>query len=101
MDLDIHLVNVAKTIRFKEYLLNMDIASRRTILAVCIQYMEGTLNDTKKAQNIEWLRNLAVINATDTEERKQRIRFDACWDELHYDLVNSRTFMCMIRSLLI
>jgi len=100
MDLDPHLANVAMTVRFKEYLLNRDIASRNTILLACIDYMETALDNNIKTQGIEWLRNLALITATvDTDERKQRIRFDACWDELHHGLSKSTSFMRMVRSL--
>ncbi len=97
--MDTNIGKLALTIRFKEYLLNRDVASRRVILAACIEFMQNT-SDEKKPQVLAWLQNLvAIMSATDTEERKQRIRFDACWDELHYELLNSSMFMYLISSI--
>jgi hypothetical protein len=87
---------VALTIRFKEYLLNRDVASRRVILNTCIMTVEGWENE-KRAQILVWLQNLLAINdIMSSKERKEQVRYDACWDELHYDLVKSDGFMTLI-----
>lgn len=94
-----HIARLALTIRFKEYLLNRDVSSRRIILNACIHFMEN-VTDEKKVQVVGWLQNLLEITSTlDTEERKQRVRFDACWDELHHELVDSSMFIYLITSL--
>ncbi len=84
------------TIRFKEYLLTRDRSSRRVILTTCIEFMTAATEDTRRAQALAWLHNLASID--DTPERKERVRLDACWDELHYELVTSPAFIQMIAS---
>lgn len=93
-----HIGNVALTIRFKEYLLNRDRSSRRVILTTCIEFMD-TAADEKRVQALAWLHNLVAINdIIVTAARREQVRFDACWDELHYDLVASPAFMHMIAS---
>jgi hypothetical protein len=99
--MNVELQTLALTIRFKEYLLGRDVSSRRVILDGCIQFMDRTtIADENRGQAVAWLRNLAAINDTlDSKERKEQIRNDACWDELHRDLVKSRNFVYMVMSL--
>jgi hypothetical protein len=83
---------VAKSIRFKEYLLSRDVSSRRVILNTAIRYMEKS-DDAKKVQAIAWLNNVLLINdLIDSNERRTQIRYDVFWDELHYELSASRSF---------
>ena len=101
MDPELALARVPKSVQFKEYLLNRDVSSRRVILETCIRFMKRTTDDDrKKAQAIAWLQNLLDINVImSSEERKNQIRFDACWDELHTDLVGCEKFyqaMCRV-----
>lgn len=89
---------VSKSIQFKEYLLNRDISSRRVILETCIHFMEHA-SDSKKAQVLAWLQNLLAISVImSSEERKNQIKFDACWDELHTQIIFSDKFYYAVLS---
>jgi len=80
---------VALSIRFKEYLLSRDLESRRVILNTLIALTE-TSGDTMKHQILMWLQNIASINNNiDNKERREQIRMDAFWGELHYELSKS------------
>jgi hypothetical protein len=92
---DIHCV--AKSIKFKEYLLNRDVQSRRVVLNTAIRFMEET-NDEKKVQVIAWLRNILSLNEMPGQERKESMRFDVFWDELHSELCKSEWFYIMMRD---
>ena len=96
--MDMNIPTKLKTsISFKQYLLGNDIQTRHHILEMCIKYMESS-DDHMTAQVIAWLRNLQTINDTlDAKERKEQIRLDACWDELHISLLNSKNFYEMIK----
>jgi hypothetical protein len=92
MSMDTTIQRVSKSIQFKEYLLNRDIPSRRMILETCIHFMEN-VSDSKKAQVLAWLQNLLAISTImSSEERKNQVRFDACWDELHTEIIRSDMF---------
>jgi hypothetical protein len=79
----------ALSIRFKEYLLGRDLSSRRVILQTAIAYAEKSPNEMK-LQIVGWLRNvLNINNIIDDRERKEQIRFDVFWDELHTELIKS------------
>lgn len=68
---------IATAIKFKEYLLNRDIQSRRIVIDLCIQGL-GLTNPIKA-----WFQNLRMINEhIDTKERKEQIKADAFWDDL-------------------
>lgn len=87
--MDNQLRRVALSIRFKEYLLGRDLSSRRIILQTAISYAEKS-NNEKKEQVLGWLNNVLHINSLiEEKERKEAIRYDAFWDELHTDLVKS------------
>jgi hypothetical protein len=87
--MDNQLRRVALSIRFKEYLLGRDLSSRRIILQTAISYAEKS-NNEKKEQVLGWLNNVLHINSfIEEKERKEAIRYDAFWDELHLDLVKS------------
>jgi len=96
MDLNI-LIKLKTSISFKQYLLGNDIQTRGHILEMCIKYMESS-DDCMSSQVIAWLRNLQTINDNlDVKERKEQIRFDAYWDELHTSLLNSKSFYEIIQ----
>ena len=96
IDAAIYRVNLS--IRFKEYLLSRDISSRRVILETAIGYMEKS-GDARKQPVLAWLRNLLNINGLpDSAERKEQIRFDACWDELHLELNKSAALYTVMYS---
>jgi hypothetical protein len=83
------LRRTAQSIRFKEYLLGRDLSSRRVILQAAIAYAEKSPNEMKP-QIIGWLNNvLNINNIIDDRERKEQIRFDVFWDELHTELIKS------------
>ena len=87
--MDNQLRRVALSIRFKEYLLGRDLSSRRIILQTAISYAEKS-NNEKKEQVLGWLNNVLHISSfAEEKERKEAIRYDAFWDELHLDLVKS------------
>ena len=87
--MDHPLRRLALSIRFKEYLLARDLPSRRIILEAAIAYAEKSSND-KKPQILSWLHNfLAINNIVDDRERREQVRYDAFWDELHTDLSKS------------
>lgn len=80
------------TIAFKNYILSLDVHSRRHVIETCISYMESS-EDNLKNKCITWLQNIKNINDNfDSKERKEQIRFDACWDELHLELIKSTIF---------
>ena len=96
IDGTIYRVNLS--IRFKEYLLNRDVSSRRVILETAIRYVQKS-DDTMKSQVLMWLRNLDEINTElNTEKRKEQIKFDVCWDELHTELNKSSSLYTVMYS---
>lgn len=95
-DAAIYRVNLS--IRFKEYLLNRDIPSRRISLETAIGYVEKS-GDAKKPEVLLWLRNLLDIACiSDAEKRKEQIKHDACWDELHLELNKSAALFTVMYS---
>lgn len=68
---------IAVAIKFKEYLLNRDVSSRRIVIDYCIEKL-GLLNGIRN-----WFLNLRAINdQIDAKDRKEQIRMDAFWDDL-------------------
>lgn len=92
------LSRIANAIRFKEYLLRRDVESRRAVLTICIEWITRWMNDDEgRSICLQWLRAVNDINATlDPDERKQLIRFDACWDELFHSLSKKSKFQLMM-----
>lgn len=66
---------IATAIKFKEYLLNRDVQSRRIVIDYCIE----KLGLTTPIRN--WFQNLRMINdQIDAKDRKEQIKADAFWD---------------------
>jgi hypothetical protein len=85
-------------IEFKKYLLSVDVPSRKVIIEKLIQYMSQTPDDDMKGNCMHWLENIRNINDTfDSVERKEQMRYDACWDELHTTLIRSASFLDAIK----
>ncbi len=85
--MDVKIINirgVATSIAFKKYLLSCDVDSRQVVLQTCIKSLNNP-NETEK-KFIDWLQNIADINAKEAKNRKLEIRRDGRWDELHYEL---------------
>lgn len=71
---------IATAIRFKEYLLTRDVASRRVVLGVLRQWL---LERGGMPGIVAWVENLRTINdQIDDKARKDQIKADAFWDEL-------------------
>jgi hypothetical protein len=71
---------IAQAIRFKEYLLLRDVASRRVVIDVLIEWL---LQHGGMPGIVLWFQNLRTLNdQLDAKERKEQIRADACWDDL-------------------
>ena len=69
--------SVGRAIKFKEYLLNRDVSSRRIIIEECIRNLE------QSPKIVAWLNNLRNINdELDPKDRKEQIKVDAYWEEM-------------------
>ncbi len=69
--------SIARAIKFKEYLLNRDVSSRRIIIDQCIRGLD------QSPKIVMWFDNLRIINdQLDNKDRKEQIKADACWDDL-------------------
>ena len=86
------LIRLKLSIKFKNYILSIDVDSRRILIDEFINFMNQTTDDGMQQQCILWLDNLKQINSLHSNERKEQIRFDACWDELLLSLSKSKNF---------
>ncbi len=69
--------SVGRAIKFKEYLLNRDVSSRRIIIEECIRNLE------QSPKIVAWLINLRNINdELVPKDRKEQIKVDAYWEEM-------------------
>ena len=69
--------NITLAIKFKEYLLNRDVSSRRIVIEECIRQLD------QSPKVVLWLKNLRAINdQLDSKERREQIKTDAFWDDL-------------------
>ena len=68
---------IAQAIKFKEYLLNRDVSSRRIIIEECIRNLD------QSPKIVAWLNNLRSINdQLEPKDRKEQIKVDAYWEEM-------------------
>jgi hypothetical protein len=78
---------VARAIKFKEYLLNRDVSSRRIVIEHCIIAFD------ESSKIVAWLKNLRSINdQLDSKDRKEQIKVDAYWDDLILEHSKDRVF---------
>ena len=99
MDFYADLRRTKVSVGFKKYLLGLDVHSRKAVIERCVSEMEKSKHPMKH-QCIGWLENLRNINdLLEAKDRKEQIRFDGCWDELHnelntcFDFLNIMSFM--------
>lgn len=85
------------SVEFKKYLLSVDVPSRKVIIEKLIEHMSGHPDDVMKKPCMNWLENIRNINDTiDSVERREQMRYDACWAELHSNLIHSPYFYTAI-----
>jgi len=83
----LRIKSISNAIKFKEYLLNRDVSSRRIIIDHCISLTEN------HPAIVGWFHNLRAINdQLDSKDRKEQIKADACWDELILTLTSNDNF---------
>jgi hypothetical protein len=71
------IAQIARAIRFKEYLLGRDVSSRRIIIEHCIKMLY------QSPHILAWFENLRGINdQLDSKDRKEQIKVDAYWEDL-------------------
>jgi hypothetical protein len=71
--------SVGRAIKFKEYILNRDVSSRRIIIEECIRNLE----QSHSPKVVAWLINLRSINdQLEPKDRKEQIKVDAYWEEM-------------------
>jgi hypothetical protein len=74
------VTQIATAIRFKEYILMRDVASRRVLLGVLREWL---LERGGMPGIVAWVENLQTINdQIDDKTRKEQIKGDAFWDDL-------------------
>jgi hypothetical protein len=89
---------IATAIRFKEYLLLRDVASRRVLLGVLREWL---LERGGMPGIVAWVDNLRLINdQIDAKDRKDQIKSDAFWDDLLLVHSKDAEFLNMMGSFL-
>jgi hypothetical protein len=89
---------IATAIRFKEYLLTRDVASRRVVLGVLRQWL---LERGGMPGIVAWVENLQdITNTIDAKDRKEHSKSDAYWDELLLEHSKDTDFFLMMTAFL-
>lgn len=96
MDTFVDLRRTKASVGFKKYILSLDVHSRAIVIERCIAEMQKS-NHSMKTQCLGWLENLRNINELlDSKERREQIRFDAYWAELHNQLTLCPDFLSIV-----
>lgn len=96
------VTRVALAIRFKEYLLQRDLQSRRVILGACIEWINTwTQDDPQHIVYLDWFQHFSELNELrDSWDRRLRLRFDAYWDEYWTAITTSQKIQQMMLAAL-
>jgi hypothetical protein len=93
-DLEKKLSGLVLAIKFRKYLVSLEVQSRRHLLDYCVQWL-----DLKKAEaEAAWFKNAQSIYMNDDEDSK-KIQ-DASWqmwDDLYLNLSSSDKFQSLVK----
>jgi hypothetical protein len=101
-ELELNLRGIRLAIQFKEFLLSLDLQSRRHVLDYCKQWFD--LEKNKPTEGVEknnrlfqWFQSAHNIYMNDDEHsKKQQITSSYIWDDLYINLSNSLSFQKLV-----
>ena len=93
-ELEKKLSGLVLAIKFRKYLVSLEVQSRRHVLSYCIQFLE-----LKKAEaETAWFKNLQTIYMNDDHEsKKSQTASWHLWDDLYLNLASSDKFQNLVK----
>lgn len=100
--LELNLRGIRLAIQFKNFLLGLDLQSRRHVLDYCKQWFD--LEKNKPTEGVEinnklfrWFQDAHNIYMNDDEQsKKEQITSSHIWDDLYINLSNSLSFQKLV-----
>ena len=101
-ELELNLRGIRLAIQFKNFLLGLDLQSRRHILDYCKRWFDleknkETEGPEKNNRLFRWFQDAHNIYMNDDEQsKKQQITSSYIWDDLYINLSNSLSFQKLV-----
>jgi hypothetical protein len=95
LNLQSKLLGLSLAIKFKTYLLELEVQSRRHLLDYCVQWIE--LKKDRENDLYAWFQNAQNVYMNDDEEsKKTQLSSWQMWDDLYLNLSGSVSFQNLV-----
>jgi hypothetical protein len=98
-DLEVTLRGIRLAIQFKNFILSLDLQSRRFVLDYCRRWFELEIQKEKSDENnrlFVWFQSAHNIYKNDNELQKIHITDSHIWDDLYGNLSKSISFQKLV-----